>query len=101
QVRDKVLEELREVDEALAEEAEARRTGASARVAEELGDLLFAIANWTIHLQIDPEEVLRAANAKFEKRFRRMESLAAARGAALKSLSAAQWDELWRQAKGS
>jgi nucleoside triphosphate diphosphatase len=69
------------------------------RVAEELGDLLFAIANWTLHLKIDPEEALRAANAKFERRFRQMEYMAAARGAALESLSAADWDELWRKAK--
>ncbi len=91
QVRDKVLEELAEVDEALEQ--------APQHLAEELGDLLFAIANWTVHLKIDPEEALRAANAKFERRFRRMEALAAARGDRLDSLSAAQWDDLWRQAK--
>jgi nucleoside triphosphate diphosphatase len=94
QVREKVLEELAEVDEALAEQAPER-------VAEELGDLLFAIANWTLHLKIDPEEALRAANAKFERRFRQMESIAAARGAKLESLSAADWDNLWRKAKES
>jgi MazG family protein len=92
QVREKVIEELAEVDEALA-------AGAPERVAEELGDLLFAIANWTLHLKIDPEEALRGANAKFERRFRHMESLAAARGAKLESLTAAQWDDLWRKAK--
>lgn len=95
QVRDKVLEEVREIDEALADGTEA---GAGRRE-EELGDLLFAVANWALHLDIDPEEALRAANAKFERRFRRMEALAAARGAALRSLDAAQWDALWRQAK--
>jgi ATP diphosphatase len=92
QVRDKVIEELGEVDEALA-------AGSRERVTEELGDLLFAIANWTLHLKIDPEEALRAANAKFERRFRQMEALAGARGTALESLNATQWDELWRQAK--
>ncbi|MGH8201320.1 MAG: nucleoside triphosphate pyrophosphohydrolase [Steroidobacteraceae bacterium] len=95
QVRDKVLEEVREIDEALADGTEA---GAGRRE-EELGDLLFAVANWALHLDIDPEEALRAANAKFERRFRRMEVLAAARGAALRTLDAAQWDALWRQAK--
>jgi ATP diphosphatase len=107
QVRDKVLEELREVDEALADEARNALPGGegqagvepSARVAEELGDLLFAIANWTLHLKIDPEEALRAANAKFERRFRHMERLAGAHGAKLESLSAEQWEELWRKAK--
>jgi nucleoside triphosphate diphosphatase len=113
QVRDKVIEELREVDEAVAEATTAPAadvgspappdvggdTSARGRIAEEIGDLLFAIANWTIHLKIDPEEALRAANTKFETRFRHMESLARARGARLESLTAAEWDDLWRKAK--
>jgi ATP diphosphatase len=92
QVRDKVLEELAEVDAALDQESHER-------VTEEVGDLLFAIANWTLHLKIDPEEALRAANAKFERRFRQMEALAGARGTRLEHLSPAEWDELWRKAK--
>ena len=96
QVRDKVLEEVREIDEALAARPGA---DAQARLAEELGDLLFAVANWGLHLDVEPEEALRAANTKFERRFRRMEVLAAARGTPLAALDAAQWDVLWRQAK--
>ncbi len=95
QVRDKVLEEVREIDDELAAGADS----SSASLAEEIGDLLFAAANWALHLKIDPEEALRAANAKFERRFRRMEALAAARGSPLQTLDAAQWDVLWRQAK--
>ncbi|MFI4886867.1 MAG: nucleoside triphosphate pyrophosphohydrolase [Steroidobacterales bacterium] len=95
QVRDKVLEEVREIEEALAAGPHASRD----KIAEEVGDLLFAVANWSLHLKIDPEEALRAANAKFERRFRRMEALAAARGAQLRALDPAQWDALWRQAK--
>ena len=95
QVRDKVLEEVREIEEAL----EAGTGSGSAHLEEELGDLLFAVANWGLHLKIEPEEALRAANAKFERRFRRMEALAAAQGAPLQTLDAAQWDALWRQAK--
>lgn len=96
QVRDKVLEEVRELEEALAGQGRSREEG---RLEEELGDLLFAVANWGLHLEVDPEEALRAANAKFERRFRRMEALAAQRGAALEALDAAEWDALWRQAK--
>jgi nucleoside triphosphate diphosphatase len=92
QVREKVLEELGEVDEALA-------SGSAERLSEELGDLLFAITNWSLHLNIEAEEALRAANTKFETRFRRMEALASAAGTELETLSAAQWDALWRQAK--
>ncbi|HWN45709.1 MAG TPA: hypothetical protein VNM71_00005, partial [Steroidobacteraceae bacterium] len=71
----------------------------AARRAEELGDLLFAAANWARHLEVDPEEALRLANAKFERRFRAMEALAAARQLVLKTLTPAAWDELWNEVK--
>ena len=74
-VRAKIEEELREIDEVPASDNEQR--------AEELGDLLFAVANWARHLQVDAEEALRLANAKFERRFRAMEELAAQRALAL------------------
>ncbi len=101
QVREKVLEELGEVDAALEAagaaaggaagapgdaisvaggDASAGATGVagvtnSPAVVEEMGDLLFALANWSRHLKFDAEEALRAANSKFERRFRDMESL--------------------------
>ena len=95
-VRDKVLEELHEVDAAVA--AGPSNTG---HVAEEMGDLLFALVNWGRHLQVDPEEALRAANSKFERRFHQLEALARHRGLALDALSAADWDALWREVKGT
>ena len=99
QVREKVLEEIAEVDQVLAEGTPSGESASQERLAEELGDLLFAIANWTLHLKVDPEEALRAANVKFERRFRRMEALAGSRGRVLESLTAAEWDDLWREAK--
>lgn len=63
--RAKIVEEMLEVDEAVGDE-----------VAEEIGDLLFAVTNWARQLRVDPEAALRAANAKFERRFRGMEALA-------------------------
>jgi len=103
QVREKVLEEIREIDAAggAVERSDAGGpgSGVQTRVGEEIGDLLFSVANWSRHLHIDPEEALRAANSKFEKRFREMERLAAARGAGTDKLSAAEWDALWREAK--
>lgn len=96
EVRAKVLEEVHEVDAALTEAAGAH---AATDVAEELGDLLFSVVNWSRHLEVDAEAALRAANAKFERRFERMESLARARSLELKTLSAAEWDALWREAK--
>jgi MazG family protein len=90
-VRGKIDEELREIDE-LAPDERGRR-------AEELGDLLFATANWARHQGLDPEESLRLANAKFERRFRAMETLARGRGLSLNGLSAADWDGLWEEVK--
>jgi nucleoside triphosphate diphosphatase len=94
-VRDKVLEELREVDAAIAAEGATN----AAAVVEEMGDLLFALANWSRHLRFDAEDALRAANSKFERRFLEMESLAGSRGVALDSLTPQAWEALWQEAK--
>jgi MazG family protein len=91
-VRAKIDEELRETDSVLA-------SGSAERRAEELGDLLFAVANWSRHLRVDPEEALRLANSKFERRFRDMEQLARERSMNLAALDAAGWDRLWNEVK--
>jgi MazG family protein len=97
-VRSKVLEELHEVEGALEATGNSGADAAQA-LAGELGDLLFAIVNWTRHLHVDAEAALRAANDKFERRFARMESLARARRLELARLTAAEWDALWNEAK--
>ena len=96
--RAKVAEELGELDAARSGSGAATPEVAAA-VADELGDLLFAVVNLSRHLNLDAETALRGANAKFERRFRRMEQLAYERGLALARLSAAQWDQLWEEAK--
>ena len=98
-VREKVAEELREVDEAVAAAGGGAGAGSSPEVVEEMGDLLFAVANWSRHLKIDAEDGLRAANSKFERRFRDMEALAHQRGLALEQLGAQEWEGLWQEAK--
>ena len=99
-VRAKVLEELHEVDGAVANADDDAAGARSSQALEgELGDLLFAIVNWSRHLHIDAEAALRAANDKFERRFAHMESLAQARRLELAQLSAAEWDALWSEAK--
>ena len=92
QVSAKVREELAELEAAI-------EGGAQEPITEEFGDLLFALANWARHLQIEPESALRRSTHKFERRFEQMEALAAARGLVLAHLSAAQWDELWNEVK--
>jgi ATP diphosphatase len=94
-VRAKIEEELREIDEVDGGESRDQAT----RRAEEFGDLLFAAANWARHLEVDPEEALRLANAKFERRFRAMEALARTRELVLARLTPAAWDELWEEVK--
>lgn len=94
-VRDKVTEELAELDAAVAVAPASRHTF------EELGDLLFVIANWARHLGHDPEAALRAANAKFERRFAFIEREAAAAGESLQTLDAERWEALWRRAKSA
>ncbi len=99
-VRSKVLEELAEVDEAVSAPGEPREQDRrQERVTEELGDLLFAVANWARHLDVDPEEALRRANRKFEQRFARMEQLAQGRGEAGQARDAAAWERLWQEVK--
>lgn len=81
------------IDEELAE-VEAAET--PEHVAEEIGDLLFAVVNWARHQGVDPEAALRAANAKFERRFRAME---AAAGDAFAGLSLEAKEALWVEVK--
>jgi ATP diphosphatase len=69
------------------------------RLEDELGDLLFVAANLTRHGGVDFGAALRRANAKFERRFRRMEAFARAAGTPLESLDLAQQDGLWNAAK--
>lgn len=93
-VADKVLEETRELGEALTLHGKGH-----ARVAEEFGDLLFSLVQYARHLGVDPENSLREANRKFEGRFAAMEAALAADGRQPVNLTPAQWDALWSQVK--
>ncbi|HEX8550134.1 MAG TPA: nucleoside triphosphate pyrophosphohydrolase [Abditibacteriaceae bacterium] len=91
-VLDKLREETAEIEVEIA-------AGDDARLAEELGDLLFTAVNIARWRKIDPELALRDGVARFEGRFRAMEAAATARGLELKALSPAEWDALWNEAK--
>ena len=92
QVVDKIAEEA-------AELAEARDRLTRAEVAEEMGDLLFVMANLARHLEVDPEAALRAANAKFTRRFEFVEDALAADGRTPSDSDLAEMDALWDAAK--
>src|SRR4029453_17958286 len=79
-VLDKAAGELDELKAAVEAPEETTDTNAAKRASEELGDLLFAIANIARHLGVDPEAALRDANAKFVRRFGRVEEALAKDG---------------------
>ena len=93
---DEVLDKLREE---MAELVEARDSLGADAVAEEFGDLLFVMANLARHMNVDPEAALRAANAKFSRRFARIEDFLAEAGKAPAQSDLAEMDALWNRAK--
>ncbi len=91
-VVDKVREELDEVLEAMSESDPQA-------IAEELGDLLFVVVNLARHLKVDPENALRAANGKFERRFRFIEQALRDAGRPIENCHLEELDALWGEAK--
>ncbi len=89
-VVDKIAEEAREVVEAGLDQAKRE---------EEIGDLLFVVANLARHLKVDPEAALRAANAKFVRRFRFIEDELEAAGRSPAAASLDEMEALWLKAK--
>jgi ATP diphosphatase len=91
-VRDKLAEELGELDEAIASKDKAA-------MEHELGDVLFALANVARHLGIAPEDALRGTNHRFTTRFHAVERGLEARGVPFGEATLAQMDDLWNAAK--
>ncbi len=92
----KAAEELQEVREAFLR---LPQTGDRAELEEELGDLLFVVANLARHAKVDPGTALRRANLKFERRFRAMEAMAVSRGQAFDQLDLDAQEDLWNEVK--
>jgi MazG family protein len=90
---------LAKVEEECTELRTALLAGDGDAARAELGDVLFSLAQLARHLPADPEEALRAANAKFERRFRRMESLLAAEGRTPRHADPGELEDLWLRAK--
>lgn len=93
-VLDKIAEESREL-------VEAKDSTDHAHLTEEFGDLMFVMANLARHLDIDPEEALRLANAKFTRRFGAIEAALAAQGRHPEDSDLAEMDALWNEAKAA
>ena len=94
---DPVLEKL---EEELGElKAEISAGGSPERLADEMGDLLFSCVNLARHLKLDPEESLRGTNAKFERRFRHVETSVRNDGDDLQKVGLDVLEERWQQAK--
>ena len=99
---DDVVAKLEEEVAELAVELRGERSeAADARVREELGDVLFVMANLARQLGVDPEAALQTANDKFARRFGGMERLAELRSVTLRALDLAQLDALWEEVKRS
>ena len=92
EVFDKIAEELGELREAV-------RTGEQPEIDEELGDLLFTVVNLARHLGADPENAARAANKKFERRFRELERRTGVGGTSAETLDPAELDRIWSEIK--
>lgn len=92
EVLDKLVEEAREV-------VEAHVSLSQDDLEEEIGDLIFVVANLARHLKVDPEAALRAANGKFTRRFARIEDWLAEAGKRPEDSDLAEMDALWNRAK--
>jgi MazG family protein len=93
-VIDKIEEELGE----LRAELDAGKTDPD-RIMDELGDVLFAVANLARHCKVDPEAALRSTNDKFEKRFRYVEAQLALQGRKPAEAALEEMEALWQEAK--
>lgn len=94
EVLKKIREEADEIEAAL-------NRGDKTEMAEETGDLMFALVNLARHTGADPEMALRGTNAKFERRFAYIERALAARGQSPEAATLAEMDALWNEAKAA
>jgi nucleoside triphosphate diphosphatase len=93
-VLQKIREEADEIEAALD-------AGDAGELAEETGDLLFALVNLARHAKVDPETALRSTNAKFERRFAYIERALAAKSRPIETATLEEMDALWNEAKRS
>lgn len=90
---------LDKIEEEIGELREALRAGEDNKIADELGDLIFALANIGRHVKADPEQALRGTNTKFRRRFGYIERTLEANGESLQAATLERMEELWQEAK--
>ena len=96
---DEIAGPLAKVEEEFAELRKAMEVGSASEVEEEFGDLLFALVNVGRFLKVAPEDTLRRAVEKFERRFRQVEETARTQGRDLQEMSMQEMDQIWNQIK--
>ena len=94
-----VMIKMREEMDELEQELDGDGGSPSDRARDEMGDVLFVMANLARHLGVEPETALQRTNTTFKRRFESMESLARARGDNLRDLNLEEQDALWEEAK--
>lgn len=90
---------LDKIEEEIGELRQAMETGRQAEIADEYGDVLFALVNLGRHLRLDPEAALRGTNEKFRTRFHAIENALAGQDRRLEDASLDEMEALWQQAK--
>lgn len=100
-IHEEIDEVLHEVTQTELAKTQDELDNAQAKVQSEIGDLLFAVTNLARHLKIDPEQALRQANLKFERRFRGVEQLACDNGKSMEEHTLAELDGYWDQVKAT
>ena len=87
------------IDEEILELKNEKTTEDKERISEEIGDIFFTLVNLTRHYDLDPEDIIRKANLKFEMRFRKMEQLAEQMNERLDDMTLEQLEIMWQKVK--
>ncbi|UVC10972.1 nucleoside triphosphate pyrophosphohydrolase [Rhizobium sp. TH2] len=91
---------LDKIEEEIGEFRAALKSGDKAKIADELGDLIFAAVNIGRHVGVEPEMAVRGTNTKFRRRFAHIEQSLDANGESLDEATLERMEELWQEAKG-
>ena len=90
---------IRKIDEEIDELKRAEVSQKKDDISEEIGDLFFTLVNLSRHYNLEPEDIIRKANLKFETRFRKMEDEASMANVDLKDLEINELETLWQRIK--